>query len=85
MLVFSLSPGNVEFENVHIFNPCFNIRRDKAKIVNSMICTFTLRVLHIVWQMKQFKVKNDKFLKINLLNLLQKILILSNSELYRCR
>ena len=40
------------------FNPSFNIRKDKSKTVNSMICTFTLCVLHIVYQMKHFKVNN---------------------------
>ena len=51
-------PRKSRVRNVLILNPSFNIRRDKAKTVNSMICTFTLCVLHIMYQMKKFTVNN---------------------------
>ena len=45
-----------------------------------MICTFTLSVLHIMWQMKQYKVNNAKFFIRNVFNVLQKSLKLSDDE-----
>ena len=39
---------NLEFKNIIFKNPCLNIRRDKAKTVNTTICTFTLCVIYFV-------------------------------------
>ena len=55
------SPRNAKFKNVFIFNPSFNIHTDKGKTAKVVTCTFILCVLHIVYQMKQFKINNGKF------------------------
>ena len=41
VMTFFNSLGNVDFENYLVFNPSFNIRREKAKIVNTMTCRLT--------------------------------------------
>ena len=70
---FNSIPGIIvrTFWNVLICNPSFNIRWEKAKTVNSLICPFTLFVLHNMYQINQFKVNDDKFFIRNLLNVLQ--------------
>ena len=70
---FINNPRNAEFKNIIFLNPCLNICRDEAKTVNTMICTFTLCVLYIVWQLKHVKVNNVKFFIRNLLYILSKI------------
>ena len=48
---------------------------------DTVICKFTLCVLHNVYQMKQLKVSDGKFFIRNLSNVLQNILKVSDDEL----